>query len=137
MVHHSLEGGVMLQHVVYISAGAAVGAVLRWVLGLAFNGVLPLLPLGTLLANLSGGYLIGIMLGVVAFFPQFPAGANLFIITGFLGSLTTFSTFSGEVALLIQQRCLVAALFAVGLHVGGSLLMTGLGIASVTFFVRQ
>lgn len=126
----------MLQHIVCISAGAVIGALLRWVLALAFNGVLPLLPLGTLLANLSGGYLIGVALGVVAFFPQFPVEARLFIITGFLGSLTTFSSFSGEVVLLLQERHLLAAFLVVVLHLFGSLIMTGLGIASVTVFAR-
>ncbi|SBW09708.1 Protein CrcB homolog [uncultured delta proteobacterium] len=126
----------MLQNILCISAGASIGAVMRWLLGLAFNAVLPLLPLGTLIANLTGGYLIGVMLGVVAFFPQFPDGARLFVITGFLGALTTFSTFSGEVVLLIQGRHIVAAVFLVGLHVLGSLAMTGLGIATVTLFAR-
>lgn len=126
----------MLQNILCISAGASIGAVVRWLLGLAFNAALPLLPLGTLIANLAGGYLIGVMLGVVAFFPQFPDGARLFVITGFLGALTTFSTFSGEVALLIQGRHILAAVSLVGLHVLGSLAMTGLGIATVTLFAR-
>lgn len=126
----------MLKSVVCICAGASIGAVLRWVLGLAFNGALPLIPLGTLLANLSGGYVIGVMLAVIVFFPQFPPEARLFIITGMLGSLTTFSTFSGEVVLLIQERHLLAAALTVALHVAGSLVMTGLGIATVTAFVR-
>lgn len=126
----------MLQNILCISAGASIGAVVRWMLGLTFNAVLPLLPLGTLLANLAGGYLIGVMLGVVAFFPQFPDSLRLFIITGFLGALTTFSTFSGEVALLIQGRHIFAAVSLAGMHVLGSLAMTGLGIATVTLFAR-
>lgn len=126
----------MMQSMLYIAAGASVGAVLRWVMGLAFNGIMPLIPLGTLLANLSGGYLIGIMLAVVAFFPQFPDGARLFVITGFLGALTTFSTFSGEVVLLVQQRHILAAVSLVGLHVLGSLAMTGLGIGTAVLFIR-
>lgn len=126
----------MLKSIVCICAGACFGAVLRWVLGLAFNGVLPLLPLGTLLANLSGGYAIGVMLAVISFFPQVPPEARLFIITGVLGSLTTFSTFSGEVVLMIQERHLLAAALTVTLHVVGSLVMTALGIATVTALVR-
>jgi CrcB protein len=126
----------MLHSVLYISAGASIGAVIRWMLGLAFNAMLPLLPLGTLLANLAGGYCIGIMLGVVTFFPQFPDGARLFIITGFLGGLTTFSTFSGEVALLLQDRHVLAALSLMGLHVLGSLAMTGVGIVTATMLAR-
>ena len=127
----------MLQNVLCISVGASLGAVLRWLLGLAFNGIVPLVPLGTLLANLSGGYCIGIMLGVMAFFPQFPDAARLFIITGFLGALTTFSPFSAEVVVLIQQRHLFAALCVVGLHVLGSLAMTGFGIATTYLFLRS
>lgn len=119
-----------------IVAGAGAGAVTRWVLALACNGLAPLIPMGTLFANLAGGYAIGVMLGVVAFFPQFPEGARLFIITGFLGSLTTFSTFSGEVVLLIQQRHIFAAASTVVLHVGGSLVMTGLGIATFVQCLR-
>lgn len=126
----------MLQNIFYIAAGASIGAVLRWFLGMAFNGMVPLLPLGTLLANLSGGYLIGVMLGVVALFPQFPDGARLFVITGFLGALTTFSSFSGEVVLLIQARHIFAAVTLIGLHLLGSLAMTGLGIATATLIAR-
>ncbi|MDL2209766.1 fluoride efflux transporter CrcB [Desulfovibrio sp. OttesenSCG-928-O18] len=126
----------MLKSIACIAAGATVGATSRWLLGLAFNGLLPLIPMGTLFANLAGGYLIGVMLGIVAFFPQFPGEARLFIITGFLGSLTTFSTFSGEVILLIQERHLLAAGLTVALHLLGSLVMTGLGIATCMFFVR-
>ena len=126
----------MLQNVFFISVGASLGALLRWVLGLAFNRAIPMIPLGTLLANLSGGYCIGVMLGVVAAFPQFPDGMRLFIITGFLGALTTFSSFSGEVVLLIQQRHILAALILIALHLLGSLAMTGLGILTAMLFVR-
>ena len=126
----------MLQNVLCISLGASLGALLRWVTGLAFNGLVPLIPLGTLLANLTGGYCIGVMLGVIAVCPQFPEAMRLFIITGFLGALTTFSTFSGEVVLLIQQRHILAALVLIALHLLGSLAMTGFGIATSMLFVR-
>ena len=126
----------MLQKILYISAGASIGAVLRWLLGLALNTVMPLIPLGTLLANLIGGYFIGVMLGLIALFPQFPAGARLFIITGFLGALTTFSSFSGEVVFLIQNRHIVAAVGLVGLHVMGSLVLTVLGILTAQLLVK-
>lgn len=126
----------MAHNILYIAAGASVGAVVRWFLGLTFNGLVPLLPMGTLFANLAGGYLIGVMLGVVALFPQFPDAARLFIITGFLGALTTFSTFSGEVVLLIQERHILAATTLAGLHFFGSLALTACGIATVVFFAK-
>lgn len=126
----------MARNILFICAGASVGATLRWLLGLACNGLVPLIPMGTLIANLAGGYLIGIMLAAAVFFPQIPDGVRLFVITGFLGALTTFSTFSGEIALLLQQRHFVAAMTAVFLHVAGSLAMTALGMGTVAFFAR-
>lgn len=126
----------MVYNILYIAAGASVGAVTRWFLGLALNGLVPLLPMGTLIANLTGGYLIGVMLGIVAMFPQFPDAARLFIITGFLGALTTFSTFSGEVVLLIQERHILAATTLAGMHLFGSLVLTACGIATVIFFAK-
>jgi len=126
----------MVYNILAIAVGASIGAVVRWFLGLAFNGLVPLLPMGTLIANLAGGYLIGVMLGVVALFPQFPDVARLCIITGFLGALTTFSTFSGEVVLLIQERHILAATTLAGMHLLGSLALTALGIATVLFFVK-
>lgn len=126
----------MIRNIFCIAAGASVGATLRWILSLAFNNAVPLIPMGTLLANLSGGYLMGVMLGAVAFFPQISLEMKLFIVTGFLGSLTTFSAFSGEVVLLLQQRHFLAVFVMISLHVAGSLLMTGLGIATFIFGMR-
>ncbi len=126
----------MVLHVVCISAGASLGALLRWVLGRALNGMVPLLPMGTLLVNLAGAYCLGVMLGIVAFFPQFPDNARLFVITGFLGALTTFSTFSGEVVLLLQERHFLAATALVAMHLAGSFTLTGLGIATASLFVK-
>lgn len=120
----------MLQSLLAICAGASAGAVLRWSLGLALNPLFPTLPLGTLAANLLGGYCIGLAVGVFAFIPSIGAEWRLLIITGFLGALTTFSTFSAEVAGLIQQGRLFWAGSAVALHVCGSLLMTFLGIGT-------
>ncbi len=118
-----------------IGLGAALGAWLRWGLGLWLNPAVSELPLGTLAANLIGGYLVGL---AVAFFMHYPNLApewRLFAITGFLGGLTTFSTFSAEtVTLLIRgQYGWGAAIIAA--HLGGSLLMTVLGIQ--TFKVLQ
>ena len=115
-----------------ISLGAALGALLRWVLGSQFNPAFPTIPLGTLAANLIGGYFIGI---AVAFFAQHPAIApewRLFAITGFLGGLTTFSTFSAEVTSLLQSGRIGWACAAISAHVFGSLVMTLLGIASAS-----
>lgn len=114
-----------------IGIGAALGAWLRWGLGLLLNPALPELPLGTLAANLVGGYLIGL---AVAFFMQHPGISpewRLLIITGFLGGLTTFSTFSAEtVTLLLRgQYTWVAGIIAA--HLGGSLVMTVLGMQTV------
>jgi CrcB protein len=113
-----------------IGLGAAIGAWLRWGLGLWFNPVVAELPLGTLAANLIGGYLVGF---AVAFFMQHPGLSpewRLFIITGFLGGLTTFSTFSAEtVTLLMRGQYLWGSTIIVA-HLGGSLLMTVIGIQS-------
>ena len=83
--------------VIAISLGASCGAVLRWLLAMQWNAVLLAVPLGTLAANLIGGYLIGIAVAFFGTFTQLPPEWRLFVITGFLGGLTTFSTFSAEV----------------------------------------
>lgn len=124
----------MLNSIVAISIGASLGAVLRWVLGTSLNALFPAIPPGTLAANLIGGYLIGV---AIAFFAQQTGLApewRLFVITGFLGGLTTFSTFSAEVSTLLQQGRLLWAGLAVTTHVLGSLAMTLLGLASVALF---
>lgn len=113
-----------------VGLGAAFGAWLRWGMGLWLNATLPQLPLGTLLANLVGGYLVGV---AVAFFMQHPGLSpewRLFAITGFLGGLTTFSTFSAETMTLLMRGQLAWAAAIIGAHLGGSLLMTVFGIQS-------
>lgn len=122
----------MLNSMAAIGFGAAVGAVLRWFLGSALNALFPTIPLGTLVANLLGGYLIGVALAVFASYPALAPEWRLLVITGFLGGLTTFSTFSAEVTTLLQQGRLFWAMGAIGIHVAGSLLMTMLGLASVS-----
>ena len=117
-----------------VGIGAALGAWLRWALGIAFNAVMPELPLGTLAANLVGGYLIGIAVTVFEQVAGIAPEWRLLIVTGFLGGLTTFSTFSAEVVTLLQQGRLLLAGGAIATHVIGSLLMTLTGIASVSFF---
>jgi CrcB protein len=119
-----------------VGSGAAAGAWLRWWLGIALNPVFPTLPLGTLAANLVGGYLVGIALAVLSHFETLPPEARLLITTGFLGGLTTFSTFSAEATTLLgrQQFGWTAAL--VGAHVVGSIVMTFAGIASMRLILR-
>jgi CrcB protein len=120
----------MFNSLLAISLGASAGAISRWLLGLALNSLFPPIPLGTLVANIVGGYCIGLFMGVCAFLPSFAPEWRLFIATGFLGALTTFSTFSAEVVTLLQQGRLVMAAGAAALHLFGSLAMTFLGIAS-------
>ena len=124
----------MLHSILAISLGASIGAVMRWLLGLSLNSLFPAIPPGTLVANMLGGYLVGV---AIAFFAGHPGVApewRLMIITGFLGGLTTFSTFSSEITTLIQQGRLIWAGIAISAHVGGYLLMTILGIASMSLF---
>jgi CrcB protein len=120
----------MFSSMLAISCGAALGALLRWALGLGLNGLFPAIPPGTLAANLVGGYLIGLMMALFAHQVSLPPEWRLFAITGFLGGLTTFSTFSSEVVLLLQQGRLLWAAGAIGAHVVGSLVMTFAGIAT-------
>jgi len=116
---------------VAIGGGAALGAWLRYALGLWLNPLLPAMPLGTLVANLIGGYLIGMAVAVFHVNVELPAELKLFAITGFLGGLTTFSTFSAEVVGLIRTAQYGWALGTASLHLFGSLLLTGLGILTI------
>ena len=115
-----------------VGIGAAFGAWLRWLLGIALNLVLPEIPLGTLAANLLGGYLVGVAVAVFELGTGLAPELRLFVITGLLGGLTTFSTFSAEsVQLLSSGRYGWAAAHTI-LHLAGSLLLTALGILSVS-----
>ena len=112
-----------------IAGGASFGACLRWWLGHRLNPVFPTLPLGTLAANLLGGLLVGIAVTVFDKHPDLAPEARLMVITGFMGGLTTFSTFSVEVVTLIERDQYLWALGAASVHLAGSLLLTGAGIA--------
>ena len=116
---------------VSVGVGAVCGAWLRWWLGLVLNPVLPALPLGTLVSNLLGGYLIGLALGYVEHFQALTPEVRLMITTGFLGSLTTFSAFSAETTTLLLRHEYGWAALMISTHLLGSLLMTVLGIATV------
>jgi CrcB protein len=124
----------MWRSLVAVAIGGALGCVLRWYLALLFNRYFPAIPPGTLAANLIGCYAIGVALAFFALSPAIPSEWRLFIITGFCGGLTTFSTFSAEIVLLLQSGRAIAALGAVGVHVIGSLLMTFAGIGTVAWF---
>jgi CrcB protein len=116
-------------NVLSICLGASLGALARWRLGLWLSPG-GLLPWGTLVANLAGGYLIGLCVGVFQALPQIDPVWRLALITGFLGALTTFSSFSSEVVAMLQQQRYLLALGTVALHLCGSLLMTVLGLQS-------
>jgi CrcB protein len=126
----------MLASILAICAGASAGAVTRWLLGISLNAMFPTIPPGTLLANLIGGYLVGVAMAVFAEHPGLAPEWRLLVITGFLGGLTTFSTFSAEVTTLIQQGRLLWATAAIGSHLVGSLALTVLGLASVRALER-
>ena len=96
----------------------------------------PSIPPGTLIANVIGGYLVGVAVALFAQQPGWPAEWRLFVITGFLGGLTTFSTFLAEVVLLLQQGRLLLASAAIGAHLIGSLVATLADIASVELLRR-
>lgn len=120
----------MLGSVLAVAAGGALGCICRWLLGLGLNALFPAIPPGTLLANLIGAYLVGIALAVFAGHAELAPHWRLLVITGFLGGLTTFSSFSGETVMLLREGKLALAMTAIGLHLGGSLLLTAAGIAT-------
>ena len=116
---------------VAVGLGAMLGAWLRWGLGLWLNPRFPAVPLGTLTANLVGGYLVGIAVAWISARPEIDPAWRLFIVTGFLGGLTTFSTFSAELVGLLQQGRAAWALAAAAAHLAGSVLTTFAGIATM------
>lgn len=120
-----------------ISIGAALGALLRWRLGVLLNPVFPTLPLGTLCANLLGGLLIGLALEYSALNASVSPALRLAAITGFLGGLTTFSTFSAETVTLLMRREIGWSLATIGAHVLGSLAMTTLGILVIRLLAAR
>lgn len=124
----------MYLSIVAICIGASAGALLRWLLGMQLNALFPSIPLGTLTANLVGGYLIGVAMAFFASQPAMSPEWRLLTVTGFLGGLTTFSTFSAEVVTQLMAGRLVLALSAIAVHVLGSLMMTLLGIGTVSLF---
>jgi fluoride exporter len=111
-----------------VGLGGALGCWLRWILGILLNPIFPTLPLGTLAANLVGGLIMGCMMGIFEHFQTLPPEMRLFIMTGFLGGLTTFSTFSAEADTLLLRGQYLWFGTHVAVHLLGSLTMTILGI---------
>ena len=121
----------MWKAIVAVSGGASLGALLRWWLGMSLNPQFPAIALGTLAANLVGGYVVG---AAMAFFATYTAVGpewRLLVITGFCGGLTTFSTFSAELVTLMQQGRAMWALGTAAAHLLGSIIMTFAGIGTV------
>lgn len=121
--------------VLFICTGASLGALARWRLGLWLSPG-GLLPWGTLAANLLGGYLAGLAVGVFLTLPQLDPVWRLALITGFLGALTTFSSFSVEIVELLQQQRVALALASVMMHLFGSIVLCWLGLETVALAVR-
>ena len=122
--------------VLAICLGASLGALARWGLGLWLTPG-GLLPWGTLAANLVGGYLIGVAIAAFQAMPQLDPVWRLLLITGFLGGLTTFSSFSAEVVEFLMAERYALALGTATAHVAGSLLMTVIGIKTAAFFIAD
>ena len=118
----------MFQSLILVSTGAAIGASLRWGLGLWLNSLFSTLAFGTFVANFIGCFLMGILVAAFWLFPQFSPEWRLFLVTGFLGALTTFSSFSGEVIELFFKEEWVNGLFVLVSHLVGCLIFTVLGI---------
>jgi CrcB protein len=121
----------MWKSIVAVCLGASLGALLRWGLSAQFNNLFPALPPGTLIANLLGAYIIGLAMGYLMGVPGLSPEWRLLIITGFCGGLTTFSTFSGELVLLLQQGRWGWAAATTLTHLVGSVALTFAGIGTV------
>ena len=121
--------------VLAICVGACVGALARWGLGLWLNHPGMPMPWGTLASNLIGGYLVGICVALFQGLPQLDPVWRLLLVTGFLGALTTFSSFSAEVVGMLMHQRYAMALATAGLHLFGSLLLTVAGIKTTMMFL--
>jgi fluoride exporter len=121
----------MWRSAVAVCVGGSVGCLLRWALGMWLNSQTPVVPMGTLAANLIGGYIVGVAVAFFALNNTLEPAWRLLVITGFCGGLTTFSSFSAEVVLLLRQDRMIWALATASLNLFGSLLLTFGGIATV------
>ncbi len=121
----------MWKSVVAVCVGASAGALLRWWLGAQLNAAYPTLLPGTLVSNLVGGYIVGLAIAFFATYEAISPEWRLLVITGFCGGLTTFSAFSAELVMLLQQGRALVALGSAAAHVAGSVMMTFAGIGTV------
>lgn len=121
-------------HIVAVGLGAGLGAVCRWLLNLWLNHSGAVLPWGTLAANWAGAYVIGVLLALILQVPAFPEWLKLFLVTGFLGGLTTFSTFSAETFGLLQRGDWFMAMVYMFVSLAGSLGLTSLGFLTIQKF---
>jgi fluoride exporter len=126
----------MFWSIIAVAIGGALGSLLRWALGLQLNALFPHLPLGTLASNVLAGFIIGVAIEGFARLPDLPVEWRLFVITGLMGGLSTFSSFSAEVVASLEQGQYFWAAGEIGIHLLASFSMTALGIASVTAFAR-
>lgn len=121
----------MPKSLIAIALGAVLGAWIRWGLSVRLNHLFPALPPGTWLANMIGGYVVGLAIAYFAMHHSISVEWRLFWITGLCGALTTFSTFSAETFMLLQQGRFAWAFGTIVAHVAGSLVMTGAGLATM------
>lgn len=126
----------MLQ-VIAICVGASFGALVRWGLGLWLNTSAASMPWGTLAANLIGGYLVGVCVAAFNNLPELDPVWRLALVTGFLGALTTFSSFSAEVVGMLPLQRYALAAGTAALHLFGSLILTILGLKTAMFFIAR
>jgi len=130
---YEMNSAINFTNALLIGLGAALGAWGRWGLGIAFNTVLPNLPLGTLVANMSGGFMMGLALAFIGLGSIENPSLRLFVTTGFLGGLTTFSAFTGESLSLLQKHEYSWAVVHASSHMLGALLMAAAGFALVHY----
>jgi fluoride exporter len=126
----------MYPSILAVGIGGALGSLFRWFLGIRLNGLFPVLPLGTLASNVIAGYVIGVAVACFARLPGVAPEWRLFVITGLMGGLSTFSTFSAEVVQRMQEGRFGWAAGEIAIHVAASVLMTVLGIATVSLMSR-
>lgn len=118
--------------IIAISIGSVVGALMRYGLSLSMNAFVPHIPMGTLASNLIAAYIVGVAIAFFGSTPNLPPAWRLFVITGLAGGLSTFSTFSAELLTLLRDGRLGWSAGMLALHVGGSLTMTALGMATIS-----